>query len=205
MKKKKKAGKARAKKPAARKAPARARKAAKAPVKKAAARKPAARKKTARKAAVARASEGLDLRIRPVSQARDLEAVKNLLEEYSQLNGYEFLAGDIHEEIEDLPGAYGPSSGGLLLLATHEGNAAGCVGLRKLGGRKAELKNLFVPAHYRGYGISTRLVDLVISRAKAMGYRELVADTSVNMRLAMVVFVKHGFRFTDESHFTLDL
>ncbi len=106
----------------------------------------------------------------------------------------------------DLPGPYTPANGGRLLLATYEGEAAGVVGLKKLDPTRAEVKRLYVPPQYRGNGIGKMLVTEAIKQARELGYRKMVADTDLNMRIAMVIFDEHGFRQQGgQGHFELDL
>ncbi len=64
---------------------------------------------------------------------QNVEMVRDLFSMYAQLKGYEFGGENFEEEMAGLPGAYSPPSG-RLMLATYEGEAAGCVALKKLEG-----------------------------------------------------------------------
>jgi len=61
-----------------------------------------------------------------------------------------------------------------------------------------------VPPQYRGNGIGKMLVAEAVRQAKEMGYKKVLADTDLNMRIAMVVFDEHGFKQTAQSHFELE-
>jgi enamine deaminase RidA (YjgF/YER057c/UK114 family)/GNAT superfamily N-acetyltransferase len=135
----------------------------------------------------------------------NVQMVKDLFGMYAQLKGYEFEGENFEEEMAGLPGAYAQPSG-RLLLATYEGEAAGCVALKSLEQGRAELKRLYVPPEYRGNGIGKILLRSAIEEARKMGFKIIVADTDLNMRIAMVVFDEHGFKQKDgKGHFELTL
>ena len=63
-----------------------------------------------------------------------------------------FDAAVLEEELATLPGAYSPPSG-RLLLATFDGEPAGCVALRSIDAHFCEMKRMFVYPHLQGRGI----------------------------------------------------
>ena len=131
--------------------------------------------------------------------------VRELFEQYAQLKGYEFGGINFEQEISDLPGPY-VAPQGRLLLALYEGEASGCVCLKKYDDKTAEVKRLYVPPQYRGNGIGKGLVEAALAEAKKMGYKRVIADTDLNMRIAMVIFDEHGFKQVEnKGHFELDL
>lgn len=134
----------------------------------------------------------------------NVAAVRELFEQYAQLRGYEFQDANFEGEMAGLPGLYSPSKGGRLLLATYEGEAAGVVGLKKIAEGQCEVKRLYVPPQYRGNGIGKMLVAEAVRQARELGFKKVLADTDLNMRIAMVVFDEHGFRQTAQSHFELE-
>ena len=145
------------------------------------------------------------VRVAQAISAENVALVRELFEQYSQLRGYEFQGVNFEAEMADLPGPYGPAKGGRLLLATYEGEAAGVVGLKKRGDGTGEIKRLYVPPQYRGNGIGKTLVAEAVRQAREAGFKKVLADTDLNMRIAMVIFDEHGFRRTAENHFELDL
>jgi enamine deaminase RidA (YjgF/YER057c/UK114 family)/GNAT superfamily N-acetyltransferase len=131
--------------------------------------------------------------------------VRELFEQYSQLRGYEFGGENFEKEMAALPGPYTPANGGRLLLATYEGEAAGCVGLLKRPDGAGEVKRLYVPPQYRGNGIGKMLVAEAVKQAREAGFKKVIADTDLNMRIAMLIFDEHGFKQASEGHFELEL
>jgi GNAT superfamily N-acetyltransferase len=136
----------------------------------------------------------------------NIEMVRDLFSMYAQLKGYEFGGENFEEEMASLPAPYAAPAG-RLLLATYEGEAAGCVAMKKMDAQKIEVKRLYVPPEYRGNGIGKYLLRAAIDEAKKMGYKIIVADTDLNMRVAMVIFDEHGFKQSaqGQGHFELKL
>lgn len=96
------------------------------------------------------------------------------------------------DEIRNLEAKYGQPDG-RLYLALWEGEAAGCIALRKLDDGCCEMKRLYVRPAFRGYKIGDALVDRVIQDAKAIGYRHMLLDTLPFLEGAIHMYRKRGF------------
>lgn len=134
-----------------------------------------------------------------ISEAQ-LSMVRELLREYIpwalSLSGESPNAPTfqgIDDEIADLPGPYAAPQG-QLLLATLEGCAAGCVGLKGHNADLAELKRLYVRPNMRGRKIGLKLVERLIEAARAQGYSRIILDSHVSMEPAHSVYRSAGFR-----------
>jgi len=124
----------------------------------------------------------------------ELAAVRELLHEYLRSEAARVKVAQGGEtEIAELPGAYAPPSGSLL-LAELGGRAAGCVALRDLGGGRCEMKRLYVRSAFRGAGLAGRLVERIIDRARTLGYKEMYLDTLPEMRAARLMYDMLGFQ-----------
>ncbi len=95
-------------------------------------------------------------------------------------------------ELADLPGAYAPPDGSLL-LARQAGVALGCVAAKRLDDEACEMKRMFVPPMARGHGAGRALAEEVVSRARAAGYRRMYLDTSVRQTEAIALYGSLGF------------
>ena len=122
-----------------------------------------------------------------------LETLRGLLREYLRSDAVTRRADDYAGELADLPGAYSAPAG-CLLLAELGGLPAGCVALRPLDGKRCEMKRLYVRAAFRGAGLAGILVEHVIERARAQGYREMYLDTMPKMRAARLMYDMLGFK-----------
>jgi GNAT superfamily N-acetyltransferase len=96
------------------------------------------------------------------------------------------------EEFASLPGIYAPPRG-RLLLATHDGKAAGCVALKPRDDETCELKRLYVNPRFRGLDIGRQLVAALIQAAREMGCRRMVLDSHVSMEAAHRLYESFGF------------
>ena len=95
-------------------------------------------------------------------------------------------------EIDELPGAYAPPDGALL-LAWDTGLAVGCIALKRLGEDSCEMKRMFVPQMARGRGAGRALTVAVLERAREAGYREMYLDTSTRQIEAIALYRDLGF------------
>jgi GNAT superfamily N-acetyltransferase len=118
--------------------------------------------------------------VREVVGVGDVAAVRRLLQGYG-----EYLAANpagaaniciegYAQELEELMDKYA-----VLLLATVDGVAAGCVALRRIptDGLACEMKRLWVEGAFRGFGLGRRLVEKAIEWAKQMGFETMYLDT----------------------------
>ncbi len=127
------------------------------------------------------------------------EQVRELCTEYTRMliDGdsafREYLALQHYDaELEHLEEKYG-RPGGRLYLALGGGQAAGCVGLRRLDRENCEMKRLYVRPGFRGAHIGDRLVRQVISDAKEIGYSHMLLDTLPFLKSAVCLYKKYGF------------
>lgn len=121
-----------------------------------------------------------------------LDEVRALLGEYWKSFGFMPCFQGFDAELAGLPGAYGPPRGALLLAP-----AGGCVALRPLDARSAEMKRLYVRPQARGTGLGRALAQAAVARARELGFARLVLDTiPERMQEAVALYRSMGFRET---------
>lgn len=82
------------------------------------------------------------MEIIPALSDFEIEQARKLLQEYAASVGISLCFQHFDKELAELPGAYSPPDG-RLLLAVVVGEPVGCVALRKLSDGVCEMKRLF--------------------------------------------------------------
>ena len=116
-------------------------------------------------------------------------ADRTLIDEY-------FDAAAFEDELASLPGVYAPPDG-CLLVARRDGEAIGCVALRRLDGEACEMKRMFVRTDAHGLGAGRALAVAVLDEARSLGYTTMRLDTSVGQVEAIGLYRSLGFVDTE--------
>lgn len=123
-----------------------------------------------------------------------LARARTLIQEYVASLGIDLCFQGIDDELADLPGAYQPPQGALLVALVDE-REAGCVALRPTGeAGVAELKRLFVRPGFRGHDLGRLLAESALERARAAGFKSVRLDTLAEMQAARALYASLGFR-----------
>jgi putative acetyltransferase len=120
--------------------------------------------------------------------ASEVAAVRELFAEYVRMVDAPACFADFDRELAALPGEY------RLFLAD---GAAGCVGVRFLDGKTAEMKRLYVRPTRRGQGLGRALAEAAIAAAREAGCARIVLDTLPKMREAQALYRTLDFRPID--------
>lgn len=135
------------------------------------------------------------------STPADLEVIRVLFREYADSLGVNLDYQGFEEELRDLPGPYAAPSG-TLLLARSDNDVVGCVGVRPIDDRTAEMKRLYVRPSGRGLGLGRTLAEAAIRFATATGYDRMRLDTLPTMDRAQELYRSLGFMPIDAYRFS---
>ena len=113
-----------------------------------------------------------------------IDTVATLFREYASSLPFDLTFQSFDEELAALPGEYAPPRGALI-VATLNGDAAGCVALRPLDASVCEMKRLYVKPAFRGRRIAKAMCRQLILRAVTLGYQAMRLDTDQDMKEAI--------------------
>ncbi|WP_435056546.1 GNAT family N-acetyltransferase [Streptomyces noursei] len=82
---------------------------------------------------------------------------------------------------------------GVLLVARHGAEPAGCAGVRLLDARTAELKQVFVRPAWRGRGVAGRLLGAAEAAAVRLGAERIRLDTRLDLTEAVALYRRRGY------------
>ncbi len=129
-----------------------------------------------------------------VNSSAEISTTAALFEEYAASLDLDLSFQGFAQELAALPGDYAPPQG-ILLLATEDDAALGCLGIRPFEWPFiAELKRLYVRPQARGRGVGTLLVHRALSFARVAGYRRVRLDTLPTMFAAQRLYEAAGFQ-----------
>lgn len=131
-----------------------------------------------------------------LSAPSEMEPVRQIFREYAQGLGVDLCFQDFENELATLPGEYAPPRGALL-LATVDGQLAGCCALRPMDvsdyPNAAEMKRLYVRRAFRGLGLGRQLAEATLDEARQAGYTSVLLDTLDDMEAARGLYEDLGF------------
>ncbi|MFC3502910.1 GNAT family N-acetyltransferase [Micromonospora krabiensis] len=101
--------------------------------------------------------------------------------------------GEVAAAMAESPSDDLVAPGGILLLATYDGQPAGCAGLRFRPGW-AELTRVYVRPALRGHGGGAALLAAAEECARAAGADRIRLDTRGDLVEARALYTRHGYR-----------
>lgn len=119
---------------------------------------------------------------------------KFLMEKDPQLRKF-LIMQSYDDETEHLHEKYG--EGGIYIVNV-DGKDVGCIAFKKLDETTCEVKRVFLYDECRGLGIGRRMMDRIITDARAKGYKTMLLDTLPNLTDALGLYEKIGFKPTEK-------
>ncbi|WP_446465836.1 GNAT family N-acetyltransferase [Streptomyces sp. BRA346] len=141
----------------------------------------------------------------PVAVTLLREYMTDVADRYYRLHeGRDATPEEIERALREMPSDDLAPPDGVLLVAHHDGDAAGCAGLRRRDGhtgeghtgkgRTAELKRVFLRPGKRGLGGGAALLAAIEAAAGELGVVRIVLDTRRDLVEARALYARHGYR-----------
>ncbi|MDN7182245.1 GNAT family N-acetyltransferase [Caballeronia sp. SEWSISQ10-4 2] len=132
------------------------------------------------------------IEIRYANFPDDLGVVSAIFREYVNSASANLDFQDYEAEFAGLPGKYAPPDG-RLLLAWRDDKVVGCVALRRVDANTCEMKRVYVHPGARGENLGRRLVEQILSEARATGYSRICLDVLPEFVAAQRIYESLGF------------
>jgi len=133
----------------------------------------------------------LELIWNPAERKR-IQMFRVLAEEYQRELGIDLKFQGFQEEMDQLPGAYAPPSGAMLLLAQGD-RWVGCGAIRPLEPGICEIKRMYLRPGWRGQGFGAEILESLLVRAKEIGHHSVRLDTLRRLEPALALYQRYGF------------
>ena len=84
-----------------------------------------------------------------------------------------------------------------VLIASVDGVAVGCAGLKAYSDSDVEIKRVWVDPEFRGNHISSAMMDALEQRAAELGFKRAILQTRPQMEAAVHLYTKRGYELID--------
>lgn len=101
--------------------------------------------------------------------------------------------GSYDADLFDIDGSYFARGGWFEVAEAVDGRIVGTAGLVPKGDGVVELKKMYLRSEVRGRGLGRLLLERAVERARRMGCRRVVLDTSTRLTEAARLYTGHGF------------
>jgi len=115
-----------------------------------------------------------------------------LFKEYAAWLNIDLGFQHFEEELMQIKTMYGLPEGGIV-LCKYGDEFIGCVGIRKIDSKTAELKRMFIKPASQKQGIGKVLLEKAVELAKMLNYKTIRLDTLNYMTPAIKLYRNYGF------------
>lgn len=141
------------------------------------------------------------IKVLTLSTSRSLRRQIVAMVENIQKNEFHIPVSDdvnacVHRAEEEF---YYNSSYNFWYAVDDEGAIIGCIGLKKIDSKNAELKKLFVAKQYRGKGVAQKLLEALLKAAGKHGFKKVWLGTVAKLASAQQFYNKCGFQRVAEN------
>jgi len=135
-------------------------------------------------------------RIRPATNA-DGPAVQAIVFAALKEHGLTPEPAGTDRDLFDLERHYFEQGGRFDVIEDASGKVVGSVGLFLIDTQQLELRKMYLAPQARGKGRGRRLLEHAVAYARAAGRRRLVLETQSNLKAAIALYTRYGFKRTN--------
>ena len=96
-------------------------------------------------------------------------------------------------DLENIESSYFERDGTFLVLETQDGEIVGAYGLYPMEKQTCELRKMYLDKAYRGQGLGKFLLEDALSRAKQLGFEDMMLETASVLKEAIALYQSYGF------------
>jgi GNAT superfamily N-acetyltransferase len=135
--------------------------------------------------------------LRPARRG-DEPAVRHLIETILRSYGIELSLHETDADLADLEKYYRkPGASFDVLIERDGGQIVGTVALEPHHAGDCELRKMYLHGRQRGRGLGKYLLTHALHRARALGYRRVLAGTTAALKEAITLYERFGFKHID--------
>jgi putative acetyltransferase len=127
---------------------------------------------------------------------RVAELVFGILAEFGLVSDLETTDADL----QDLEANYLQRGGLFEVIEDSRANLLGSFGLYPINKTICELRKMYFIPSARGLGLGKYVLERAIARARALGFKQIVLETSSKLIAANRLYTKFGFKPVDSDH-----
>lgn len=143
-----------------------------------------------------------ELFIRPATN-QDRERVIRLVSEVLAEHGLKLNPDGTDADLKDIEASYLREGGVFELLEDGAGNLVGTAGLFPLEAETCELRKMYFVPQIRGRGLGRRMLERMLARARAAGFRRMTLETASVLQTAVRLYRSAGFRPIETPHLSV--
>jgi putative acetyltransferase len=130
----------------------------------------------------------------------DCERVAELVFEVLGEFGLEADPKTTDADLQDIEANYLQRGGLFEVIEDEQANLLGSFGLYPLDKTTCELRKMYFVPSARGLGLGKYVLQRSIARARELGFKEIVLETSSKLIAANRLYAQFGFRLVDSDH-----
>lgn len=128
-------------------------------------------------------------------ESKILNLVKAVLSDY----GLRINPQETDKDLSDLENFYFNKNGWFAVIEKDE-EIIGSYGIFRMNEKTCELRKMYLLQDYQGQGFGKLMMNSALSKAKKLGYSEIVLESNRLLDKALVLYKKYGFVSYKPSH-----